>query len=155
MTKGRGEGEREGKGSGRGAESARPIRLGIVATEFNAEIVDGMLEMALSRAKERGAEVTSVVRVPGAFDAPFAVQRLLRRADVDAVVTLGAVVQGETHHDVILMESTARTLQELGLRFDKPVTLGIAGPRMTWAQAKARIAYAARAVDAALALARA
>ncbi len=125
------------------------MRLVIVASLFNREVVDPMVERALKRAAELGLQVTTVVRVPGAFEIPPAVQRLLERSDVDAAVALGAVIKGETKHDEVIMQAAAAALMDIGLRTGKPVGLGITGPGMTDRQAKARIAAASRAVDAA------
>ncbi len=110
-----------------------------------------MLETALHRAGEKHALVVSVVRVPGAFEIPFAVQEMLARRDIDAVATLGAVIQGETGHDEVITHAIARELLSLSLHFHKPVSLGVSGPKMNYAQAKARaVPYAIRAVDAIL-----
>lgn len=124
------------------------MRIGIVGSRFNDEITDAMVEAAEEQVEATGHEVAETVRVPGAFDVPLPTQRLLDRDDVDGVAVLGAVVTGETDHDQILMTSTARTLQALSLSSDKPVALGITGPGMSYSQAKARVHYAARAVDA-------
>ncbi len=128
------------------------MRLAIVASRFNAEVVDRMVDRALARAKELGLEVATVVRVPGAFEIPAAVQPLLRRGDIDGAVALGAVITGETKHDEVIMAAAAHALLDLGLRSGKPIGLGITGPGMTDEQAAARIDAAARAVDAAKAM---
>jgi 6,7-dimethyl-8-ribityllumazine synthase len=128
------------------------MRLAIVAAEFHREVTDRMVETALARAKERGIRVTSVVRVPGTFEIPLAVQRLLERPDVDAAVAIGAVIKGETLHDEALMAAVPKALLEVGLRSGKPVGLGITGPGMTDEQALARVGKGADAVDAALAM---
>ena len=125
------------------------MRLAIVASQFNREIVDAMVERALARAKELELKVTTVVRVPGTYEIPLAVRRLLERTDVDGAVALGAVIQGETKHDEVIMQAAANALLDIGLRTGKPVGLGITGPGMTYKQAKARIDAAGRAVDAA------
>jgi 6,7-dimethyl-8-ribityllumazine synthase len=96
--------------------------------------------------------LVSVVRVPGVFEIPLAVQRLLERSDVDAAVAIGAVIKGETLHDEALMAAVPRALLEVELRAGKPVGLGITGPGMTDEQAAARVDKGAEAVDAALAM---
>ena len=128
------------------------MRLVIVASLFNREIVDAMVGRALARAKELDLKVTNVVRVPGTYEIPPAVSRLLERDDVDGAVALGAVVQGETRHDEVIMTAAAHALMDIGLRTGKPVGFGITGPGMTYKQAKARIVNASRAVDAAKAM---
>lgn len=107
-----------------------------------------MLEVATARAEKLGADVVTVVRVPGVWEIPLAVKALLAREDVDAVVAIGAVVKGETEHDVLIAETVGPALMRLQLEAAKPVGLGITGPGMTWAQAEARVRNAARAVDA-------
>jgi len=124
------------------------MNLAIVAAEFNREVTDVMVRKALARAEERGIRVTSVVRVPGAFEIPLAVQRLLERADVDAAVAIGAVIKGETLHDEALMAAVPKALLDVGLRTGKPVGFGITGPGMTDEQAMARAGKGADAVDA-------
>jgi 6,7-dimethyl-8-ribityllumazine synthase len=83
---------------------------------------------------------------------PLAVERLLKkRSGVDAVVTLGAVIKGDTRHDDIVAENAARLIADLSLKYSKPVTLGITGPGMTIEQARERSALVpARAMSAAV-----
>ncbi len=128
------------------------VRLAIVASAFNADIVDVMVERAKRRAAAIGARVTHVVRVPGTFEIPLGLNRLLRRADVDGAIALGAVIQGETDHDALIAHAVARKLLDLQTEFGKPIGLGITGPGMTRAQAKARVEAADRSVDAAVAM---
>lgn len=124
------------------------MRIGIAAAMFNREVVAAMLERALERAKDRGLEVAEVIEVPGTWEIPLAVDHLLQRPDLDGVVALGAVIQGETKHDEVLMQVVPMKLQELALRAGKPVGLGILGPGLSRDKAEARIDYADRAVDA-------
>ncbi len=129
------------------------IRLGIVVAEFNYDITYLMLQKALNHAKFLGAEVRYVIKVPGTFEIPLAVKKLLSKDDVDAVVTLGAVIQGETKHDEVVAHQAARKIMDLGLEYGKPVTLGIIGPGASRMQALERVEdYARRAVEAAVKL---
>ncbi|TMA07281.1 MAG: 6,7-dimethyl-8-ribityllumazine synthase [Methanobacteriota archaeon] len=128
------------------------MNLAIVAAEFNPEVTDRMVEKAVARAKERGVRVASLVRVPGTFEIPLTIQRLLERSDVDAAVAIGAVIKGETLHDEALMAAVPKALLDIGLRSGKPVGLGITGPGMTDEQALARVDKGAEAVDVALAM---
>ncbi len=131
----------------------KKIKIGLVVAQFNSEITSVMQRAAEQHAREKSVQVISVIKVPGAYDIPIAVQRLLRQKDIHAVIALGAIIKGETDHDAVIAHSTAKTLQELSLQYNKPVTLGIAGPGMTWKQADARKEeYGRRAVDAAIAL---
>lgn len=130
------------------------VRLGIAVAEFNYDITYLMLQKALEHAKFLGAEVRVVVKAPGTYDLPIVVEALLRRDDIDAVVTLGAVIQGETKHDEVVAHQAARKLLDLSSKYGKPVTLGVIGPGATRMQALERVEeYARRAVEAAVKLA--
>lgn len=112
-----------------------------------------MLERARNHASKTGAKISYVLYVPGAFDMPLAVERLLKKKNVDAVVTLGAVIKGDTRHDDIVAENAARLLADLSLKHGKPVALGITGPGMTVNQAIERAdPVPVRAVDAAMSM---
>jgi len=127
-------------------------RLGFVVSEFNRDITYQMELLGKEHAQFLGAEVANVVYVPGVYDMPIAVKKLLRRDDIDAVVTIGCVIQGETAHDEVVAQQAARKLMDLSLEFDKPVTLGITGPKMSRPDAHQRVDYAKRAVEAAVKL---
>lgn len=115
------------------------ISIAIVVSEFNSEVTFKMLERAKNHADKLGAKVSYVFYVPGAFDMPLAVEQLLKKRNVDAVVTLGAVIKGDTRHDDIVAENAARLIADLSLKYGKPVALGITGPGMTVNQAIERV----------------
>jgi 6,7-dimethyl-8-ribityllumazine synthase len=110
-----------------------------------------MLEFARRHAEFLGAQIVTEVMVPGVYELPLAAKKLAERGDIDAVVTLGAVVEGGTEHDEIVMQHAVRKLIDLEIQYGKPVTLGISGPGMTRMQALERVNdYARRAVEAAV-----
>ena len=129
------------------------VRLAVVAAAFNADVTDRMVARALARAKELGAEVVEVVRVPGTFEIPLALKRLLARTDIDGGVAIGAVIKGQTKHDELIAHAVAGRLLDLQLETGKPIGLGITGPGMSAKVAVRRIRNAARAVDAVVAMA--
>lgn len=114
------------------------VRIGVVVSEFNREITFPMLGNAKRQAKKMDAIITYVCYVPGSYDMPVIVQELLKKKDVDAAVTLGAVIKGETNHDEIVAENAARLIADLSVKHSKPVALGITGPNMSFKQAKDR-----------------
>ncbi len=127
------------------------VKLGLVVSEWNFDVTGPMREFAKRHAEFLGAQIAVEIMVPGVYDLPLAAKRLAERKDVDAVVTLGAVIEGETEHDEIVMQHAARKLMDLSLEYGKPVTLGISGPGMTRIQALERVNdYARRAVEAAI-----
>lgn len=127
------------------------VKLGLVTSEFHWDICGPMLEFAKRHAAFLEAQVAAEVLVPGVFEIPLAAKKLLGRQDIDAVVALGAVIEGETKHDEIVMQHASRKLIDLSLEYDKPVALGISGPGMTRLQALERVnEFARRAVEAAV-----
>ena len=123
------------------------MKIGIVVSEYNYDITMMMLQRAEEHAKFLNLDVTKVLRVPGTFDIPLGVKKMLGRTDIDAVVTLGAVIKGETDHDQIIMQNAARKIEDLSIEYSKPVSLGISGPNETRLQAQARIEMAKDAVE--------
>jgi 6,7-dimethyl-8-ribityllumazine synthase len=131
----------------KGAEG-EGVRVALVASEFNYDVSMMMLERAREEIEFLGATVGPVVKTPGVYDMPLMVRALFERSDVDAVVTLGAVIEGETDHDQVVMNQAARKLTDLSVEFGKPVGLGVSGPGETRLQAQDRIENAANAVRA-------
>jgi len=126
------------------------ISIGIVASEFNYDITFAMVELAKEHAKFLEAEVTKVVKVPGVFDIPLAVKKLIGMKNVDCIVTLGAVIEGQTEHDEVVAQHAARKIIDLSLEYNKPVSLGITGPGMSRLEAQTRVEYAKHAVETAV-----
>ena len=124
------------------------IKIGAAVSEFNYDITMMMLERAKEHANFLGAEITQIVKVPGVFDMGLAVKKLLERKDVDGVITLGAVIEGETEHDDVVISQAARKIADLAIEHNKPVGFGISGPGMTRLQAQDRIERAKSAVEA-------
>jgi len=130
------------------------IKLGMVVAEFNRDITYMMEILAKEHAEFLGAEITDIIRVPGTFDVPIAIKKILEKSDVDGVVTIGCVIEGETEHDEVVAQHAARKIMDLSLEYGKPVILGISGPGMGRIAAHQRVDYAKRAVEAAVKLVR-
>ena len=129
----------------------KKIRIAIIVSEFNSDITFQMLNKAKDQAQKIKADVRYICFAPGSFDMPLLIEELLKKNDVDAAVTLGAVIKGETSHDDIVAENAARLIADLSLKYGKPIGLGITGPDMTLKQAKDRIDIVPlRAVNAAV-----
>lgn len=128
------------------------MRIGIVASEYNYDITRVMHERAVEHARFLDAEVSKTVWVPGVYDMPVVVKHLLDDRTIDGVVTLGAVVEGETEHDQLVISQAARKLVDLAVASGKPVALGISGPGMSRLQALERVDKAKEAVESAVKL---
>jgi 6,7-dimethyl-8-ribityllumazine synthase len=126
------------------------VNIGLVVAQFNASVTERMASAAHEAAADRDATIVETVEVPGVYDAPLAADRLVRRADVDAVAVIGAIVTGDTDHDQVIGQATATSLTEVSLDRDAPVTFGVSGPGMSGAEARERVDKGAEAVNAAV-----
>ena len=115
------------------------MNVAIVVAEFNEKVTSRMYDVAIKKAKELKLNVKYTSRVPGIFDMPIVIDKLLQKKDVDGIITLGAVIKGQTKHDEVIANSTARNIAKLSIKYQKPVTFGISGPGMSERQAYARI----------------
>ena len=135
-------------------EDLEEIKLGFVVSEFHRDITHQMEILGREHAAFLGAKVTRTLYTPGTFDMPLAVKKMVSENDkeneVDAVVTLGCIIEGATDHDNMIASQLTRKIMDLSLEYGKPVTLGVSGPGMTRLEAQERIDYAKRAVEAAV-----
>ena len=122
--------------------AGRPIDeldIAIVASRFNAEIVQRLLDGAVAELVSRGvlSERISVALVPGAFELPLVCRRLAMAGGHHAVVALGCVIRGETPHFDYVCAEAARGVSEAAAVSGVPVTFGVITAN-TLEQAKAR-----------------
>jgi len=125
------------------------LNIAVVVSEFNEEVTSRMLSVAQEKANSMKLKIVYTCKAPGAFDMPIIVDALLKKKDVDGVVTLGAIIKGQTKHDEVISHAAAKSLSDLSIKYQKPVSLGISGPGMQERHAYARIRpVAERAVEA-------
>jgi 6,7-dimethyl-8-ribityllumazine synthase len=117
------------------------MRVGIVLSRFNPAIGEALLASAQRALSESGVpeSAITIATVPGALEAPLALQRMAQTGDYDALVALGAVIRGETYHFEIVANESAAGLASVQLEFGIPIGNGILTTE-TDAQASARAA---------------
>lgn len=120
--------------------SPPPGRFAVVASDYNPEIVRGLLDGALGELRRAGVPAgrIDVVRVPGAFEIPIAAARLAAAGRHAAIVTVGVVLRGETLHFDLVAAEAARGVAETARTSGVPTTFGVVAG--TAAQARARAA---------------
>ena len=127
------------------------MNIAIVVSEFNNKVTSRMHKVALEKAKGLKLNVKYECKVPGIFDMPLVIDTLLQKKDIHAIVTLGAVIKGQTKHDEVIADVVAARISKLSIKYQKPISLGISGPGMPERQAFARIRpVSERAVEAIL-----
>ncbi len=102
-------------------------RVGIVRARFNDDITAGLLAGAMEALGEAGVLAANVriLEVPGSFEVPLAADRLFAFKTVDAVICLGALIQGDTPHFEYISRAAASGIMQVGLRHGKPCIFGI------------------------------
>lgn len=101
------------------------LRIGIVRSRFNEEIGVAMLDACRKRLAELGVAELGIVSVPGALEAPLALQKLVNTEKYDALIALGAVIRGETYHFETVANESAAGLMQVQLDSGIPVANGI------------------------------
>lgn len=114
-------------------------RYAIVASRFNQTITARLVAGAMTALTEAGVAADAIAQfwVPGAFEIPGIARRLAASQQYCAIITLGAVIRGETTHYDLVAGECARAIAQLNLYTDTPIVFGILTTN-TIAQAEAR-----------------
>ena len=107
--------------------SAENMRFGVVVAEWNWEITSALANGAVNTLKKHGAteENISVKYVPGTFELPLGGQYFAELDNVDAVILLGCVIQGDTRHFDYICEGVTQGTKDLNLKYNKPFIFGV------------------------------
>jgi 6,7-dimethyl-8-ribityllumazine synthase len=110
-----------------GALHASNTRFCLVVARFNSFVVESLLAGALDALKRHGAEDgdLTIVRVPGAFEMPLAVERVAAKGRFDAIVAIGAVIRGGTPHFEYVASECVKGLANASMRHGVPVGFGV------------------------------
>ena len=103
------------------------LRIGIVVARFNANVGDGLLDSCTEALVKLGVRATDirVVTVPGALEAPLALQKMAVSGRYDALIALGAVIRGETYHFEIVSNEASSGITTVQLDTGVPIANGI------------------------------
>lgn len=103
------------------------VRIGIVVSRFNPEVGEALLAACTAALTKHGvlASDIRVITVPGALEAPLALQKMANTGKYDALIALGAVIRGETHHFEIVANESAGGITTVALDTGVPVANGI------------------------------
>ena len=110
-----------------GKLAAKGLKIALVASRFNSFLVEQLVKGAADAYSRLGGDAAGLVlvRVPGAYEIPVTAKKLAASKKFDAVVGLGAVVQGATPHAALINETTARAFTEIALETGVPVVDGV------------------------------
>jgi 6,7-dimethyl-8-ribityllumazine synthase len=102
-------------------------KIAIVVAEWNEEITGSLLEGATTSLLQHGFNRKNIIQtsVPGSFELPLGAMWMAQKKDIDAVICLGCVIQGETPHFDYICQAVALGIMEVGLKSGKPVVFGV------------------------------
>jgi 6,7-dimethyl-8-ribityllumazine synthase len=123
--------------------------IALILGSFHKKQVEEMLDEARIVAHKIGLKIIEEVWVPGSYEKPLALKRLLERDDIDGVAILGIVEKGETKHGLVMAHTVMNKIVDLELQHMKPVGIGILGPEILPGQIPSRLRpYARDAIKA-------
>ena len=107
--------------------NAKGCKIAIVKSRFNKKITDGLLKGAIRALKESGVSENdiSVFEVPGAFEIPLVCKKISLKKSFHGIISLGAVIKGETAHFDYIAGETSRGLMQVMLEQDMPISFGV------------------------------
>jgi len=107
--------------------SASNMKFGIVVSEWNSEITEVLLKGAVDTLVSYGAQMENIVieSVPGSFELSLAGQIIAENNNLDAVICLGCVIQGETRHFEFICQAVSQGINNLNLKFNMPFIFGV------------------------------
>jgi len=103
------------------------MRFGIVVSDWNSEITFSLLEGAISTLRKHGTEDRNILvkHVPGSFELTLGAQFIAENEDIDAVICLGCVIQGETPHFTFICQGVAMGITQLNIDYNIPFIFGV------------------------------
>lgn len=121
------------------AGNASKIRIGIVVSDWNADVTEGLLAGARETLCEWNVAEKNIViiRVAGSYELPYGAMLLARKKKLHAIIALGCLIKGETKHDEYIATAVANGLMEVSLSYKVPVGFGLV-TALTQEQAEAR-----------------
>lgn len=105
-------------------------KFAIVVSEWNTEVTEALYSGAFQTLLEMGAERGNIIRknVPGSYELSLGAQWMAKKEEIDAVICIGCVIQGETRHFDFICDAVANGITNVGLKYDKPVIFGVLTP---------------------------
>ncbi len=106
---------------------AKGLRIAIVVSRFNSFITEKLVEGAVDSFKRHGGDGDNltVIKVPGAYEIPMCLSRIVDKEEFDGFLCLGAVIRGSTPHFDYIASETAKGIAQISLRSKKPVAFGV------------------------------
>lgn len=105
-------------------------KFAVIVSEWNEEVTEALYSGAVETLIKNGASKELIIRknVPGSFELSLAAQWMAEKDDINAVICIGCVIQGETKHFDFICDAVAHGLTQVALKYNKPVIFGVLTP---------------------------
>jgi len=105
-------------------------KFAIVVAEWNSEVTEALYSGALKTLMKYGATKDNIIKkyVPGSFELTLGAQWMAEQKEIDAVICLGCVIQGDTKHFDFICQAVANGITDVNLKYNKPVIFGVLTP---------------------------
>lgn len=116
--------------SGKNIGDMQNKKIAVVVSEWNEEVTASLYNGAVETLLKYGVTRENIIRknVPGSFELTLGAQWMAEKPEIDAVICIGCVIQGETRHFDFICEAVAIGITQVGLKFNKPVVFGVLTP---------------------------
>jgi len=104
------------------------MKIGIICTSFHKEEMESMLHYATEQSISNGLEISLIQWIPGVMEIPLTVNRMIAENNIEGIVTLGIIEEGETQHGAVMGQAVISSIINLQLKYNIPIGLGIIGP---------------------------
>ncbi len=110
--------------------NAKDFKFGVVYSEWNYEVTNALKEGAIKTLLANGAKQENILikTVPGSFELTLGAQYLAEFTEVDAIICLGCVIQGETRHFDFICDAVAKGITDLNIKYNQPFIFGVLTP---------------------------
>lgn len=111
-------------------QSISDKKFAVIVSEWNEEVTEALYSGAVETLIKNGAKKEQIIRknVPGSFELSLAAQWMAEKTEIDAVICIGCVIQGETKHFDFICDAVAHGLTQVALKYNKPVIFGVLTP---------------------------
>jgi 6,7-dimethyl-8-ribityllumazine synthase len=110
--------------------NAKDFKFGVVYSEWNYEVTNALKEGAIKTLLANGAKQENILikTVPGSFELTLGAQYMAEFTEVDAIICLGCVIQGETRHFDFICDAVAKGITDLNIKYNQPFIFGVLTP---------------------------
>jgi len=116
--------------SSRNLNEAGIYRYGILVSEWNEEVTESLAEGAIQFLKKKGVPSENIIKeyVPGSFELTMGAQWMAEKENIDTVICIGCVIQGETKHFDFICDAVAKGITDINIKYGKPIIFGVLTP---------------------------